>query len=108
MLTIEEYIAKRKKEDRLNEFDVEKRIENIKLCVDYIFEYFNNYLDITEIESQTILNNERLDAFRKQLREYDKDIQDWLVNIYKECGKYMHRIIGNILDENDIFVTAGV
>lgn len=104
MLTIEEYIAKRKKEDRLNEFDVEKRIENIKLCVDYIFEYFNNYLDITEIESQTILNNERLDAFRKQLREYDKDIQDWLVNIYKEYGKYMHRIIGNILDENDIFL----
>lgn len=72
--------------------------------MDYIFEYFNNYLNITEVEHQTILNNERLDAFRKQLREYDKDIQDWLVNIYNEYGKYMHRIIGNILNENDIFL----
>jgi len=61
MLTIEEYIAKRKKEDKLNEFDIDKRIDNIKLCVDYIFEYFNNYLDISEAEKQTILNNERLD-----------------------------------------------
>lgn len=104
MLTIEEYIAKRKKEDKLNEFDIDKRIDNIKLCVDYIFEYFNNYLDISEAEKQTILNNERLDTLRKQLREYDKDIQDWLVNIYNEYGKYMHRIIGNILDENDVFL----
>ena len=31
MLTIEEYISKRKKEDNLNEFDIDKKVENIKL-----------------------------------------------------------------------------
>lgn len=36
MLTIEEYIEKRKQEDKLNEFDLDKRLENIKSCVDYI------------------------------------------------------------------------
>lgn len=30
MFTIEEYIAKRKEEDNLNEFNKEKKIENIK------------------------------------------------------------------------------
>ena len=41
MLTIEEYISKRKKEDNLNEFDIDKKVENIKICMDYIFEYYN-------------------------------------------------------------------
>ena len=54
MLSIEEYIAKRKKEDKLNEFNLEKRIDNIKLCIDYVFEYFNAYLDITEVQHQTV------------------------------------------------------
>lgn len=44
MLHFEEYVARRKKEDRLNEFDIAARAENIKTCVNYVFEYFNNYL----------------------------------------------------------------
>ena len=47
MLRFEEYVARRKKEDRLNEFDVNARAENLRICVNYVFEYFNNYLDIT-------------------------------------------------------------
>ena len=104
MLTIEEYIAKRKKEDKLNEFDLEKRVENIRICTNYVFEYFEKYLDITEVDQKTILNNERLDKFRKQLRDYDKDVQDWFVGFYDEYGKHMHKVIGNILDGEDIFL----
>ena len=40
MLKFEEYVARRKKENRLNEFDADNRIENIKVCVNYVFEYF--------------------------------------------------------------------
>lgn len=65
MLTIEEYIVRRKKEDKLNEFDIDARTQNIKLCVDYVFEYFNNYLNITEVEEKTVLNNEKLEKYRK-------------------------------------------
>lgn len=50
MLRIEECIAKRKKEDNLNGFDLDKRVENIKSYMDYIFEYYNNYLDTDEID----------------------------------------------------------
>lgn len=65
MLTLEEYIIRRKREDQINEFDKEVRMENLQKCVGYVFEYFNNYLDITKMEERTSLNNERLEKYRK-------------------------------------------
>ncbi|MHB9036593.1 MAG: hypothetical protein ACYC64_07990 [Armatimonadota bacterium] len=42
MLTIEEYIARRKREDRFDGFNVNFRIENMKICANYAFEYFGD------------------------------------------------------------------
>lgn len=42
MLSLEEYIEKRKTEDGINEFDVSQKINNIRTCINYIFEYFDN------------------------------------------------------------------
>lgn len=36
MLKLEEYIAKRKKEDLLNEFNKDKKDENLKICVNLL------------------------------------------------------------------------
>ena len=41
-MRLEEYILKRKMEDGINEFDKGKRAENTRICVNYVFEYFNN------------------------------------------------------------------
>ena len=103
MLTIEEYIVRRKKEDKLNEFDIDARTQNMKLCVDYVFEYFNNYLNITEVEEKTVLHNEKLEKYRKQLGEYEPEVKEWAVGIYYEYGKQMHRYIGNILKADEFF-----
>ena len=103
MLSIEEYIARRKKEDNINEFDFEARTYNMKICVDYIFEYFNNYLNTTEAEEKTVLHSEKLEKYRKQLDEYEPEVRDWAVNIYNEYGKQIHRYVGNILKEDDLF-----
>lgn len=103
MLSIEEYIARRKKEDKLNEFDIDARTHNMKICVDYVFEYFNNYLNITEAEEKTVLHNEKLEKYRKQLREYDPEVREWAVGIYNEYGKQIHKHIGNIMRENEFF-----
>ena len=103
MLTIEEYIARRKKEDNLNEFDTDIRTQNMKICVDYVFEYFNNYMNITEAEEKTILNNERLEKYRKQLREYEPEVREWVVNIYDEYEKQLPRHVGNALKEDEFF-----
>lgn len=103
MLSIEEYIARRKKEDRLNEFDIEARSQNLKICVDYVFEYFNNYLNTTEAEEKTVLHSEKLDKYRKQLQDYEPEVREWVVGIYDEYGKQIHRYIGNILREYELF-----
>ncbi|OSB19394.1 hypothetical protein B2H94_09945 [Clostridium sporogenes] len=103
MLSIEEYIARRKKEDKINEFNIEEQNENIKFCVNYVFEYFNNYLDITEANEKTALKDEKLDKYSKQLREYDPQIREWLVDIYSDYGKQINRILGNILKKDEFF-----
>lgn len=102
MLSIEEYIVRRKKEDKLNEFDMETRINNMKLCVDYVFEYFNNYLNISEAGGETVLHNKKLEKYHKQLREYEPEIRDWAVGIYSDYGKQIHRYIRNIV-KGDVF-----
>jgi hypothetical protein len=103
VLRLEEYVARRKKEDRLDEFDVNVRAENLRICVNYVFEYFNNYLDITAAENKTVLQNEKIEKYRKQLREYDPEIQDWLVGINSDHGSYLNRAIGFILDQDVFF-----
>lgn len=103
MLPIEEYIARRKKEDRINEFDSDQRNENMRVCVNYVFEYFNNYLNITEAEERTALKDEKLEKYRKEIRDYDQEVRDWLVGIYSEYGKQLNRYIGNILKEDVYF-----
>ncbi|ABI69559.1 hypothetical protein [Syntrophomonas wolfei] len=104
MLTIEEYIAKRKREDRLNEYDLNQRLDNMKTCVNYVFEYFNNYLDITEYEEKTVLKDQKLDKYRHQLRDYNSEVREWLVDIYDEYGRHMNRNIGAILKDDEFFL----
>lgn len=103
MLKLEEYILKRKKEDLLNEFDKNKKEDNLRICVNYIFEYFNNYLNITELEERTILKDEKLEKYRKQLCNYDQEIQDWLVNIYSEYGNFLDKSIGRRIKNEEIY-----
>lgn len=104
MFTIEEYIAKRKKEDNLNEFNKEKRIENIKSCIDYIFEYYNNYLEINKIDERTVLNYEKAEKYRKSISSHSEEVQEWLTDIYDKHENCMNIIIKNILKKNDLFL----
>lgn len=99
MMTIDEYIKKRKEEDNLNEFDLKSKSENIKNTVNYVFEYYNGYLDLTEIEYQEAKESVKLANYRKKFLDYSRTIQDWLVKIYSETGKYAHKYIENQLKE---------
>lgn len=103
MLTIEAYIAKRKKEDLLNEFSLNDRMENMKTCVNYVFEYFNQYLDITKVDEQTVLNDEKLEKYRSAVSQYDSEIQDWLIDIYDVHNKKMDRSIVNVIKRDELF-----
>ena len=44
-MRLKDYIAHRVKEDGIDEYNLDFRKENTRICVNYVFEYFNNYLD---------------------------------------------------------------
>lgn len=99
MLSLEEYIFKRKKEDGINELDINAISDNTRLCVNYVFEYFNNYLTIDKMEEKTVRRNEQVEKFRNQLQNYSEDVADWLVKIFDEHNKHMHRLIINSIND---------
>lgn len=103
MLTLEAYIAKRKKEDQLNEFSLNDRMDNMRTCVNYVFEYFNQYLDTTKMDEKTILNEGRLEKYQNTISHYDQDLQEWLVGIYDIYNKKMERSIVNVIKRDELF-----
>lgn len=104
MQTLEEYIAKRKIEDSLNEFDTSQKMKNIRTCIDYIFEYFDQYLPSQGAEKRTIAENERIVKYEKTLSEFTPEIKDWLVSIYDTYGKKINKNIAYFVNSNDTFL----
>ena len=98
-MRLEEYIFKRKTEDGINEFDRDKRAENTRICVNYIFEYFNNYLETTAGEERTVLHDEKIDKYARIVERYSNDIQEWLVDMYSSYGKYLHRTLPTFIQD---------
>lgn len=62
-MTLEEYIIKRKREDGINEYDLDKRLENTRICVNYVFEYFNNYLETKPADEKTVLHEQKIEKY---------------------------------------------
>ena len=98
-MKLEEYILKRKTEDGINEFDRDKRAENTRICVNYVFEYFNNYLETTAGEERTILHDEKIEKYARMVERYSDDIQEWLVEMYSSYGKYLHRTLPTFIQD---------
>ncbi|MBQ6361840.1 MAG: hypothetical protein IJH81_03190 [Lachnospiraceae bacterium] len=98
-MTIEQYILMRKKEDGLNEYDLSKRSENIRICVNYIFEYFDNYLENSPDSEKTFLEEQKQDKYRQLVSEYSPDVQDWLVELNSRTGKHVHLHLKRLIDD---------
>lgn len=103
MLSLEEYIHKRKTEDGINEKDKDKRLENLQICTNYIFEYFHHYMDTIPDDPATIQHSQRIDKYRDQLQNYTSEIREWLVELYAEYGKHVNKIVRNMIDD-DLFL----
>lgn len=54
MFKLEECIVKRKKEDKIDEFDFKKYSENITSIIKYVTDYFNNYLNLEDYDYERI------------------------------------------------------
>lgn len=101
---IEEYIAKRKNEDHINEFDAAAKPENIKNIVNYVFEFFNNYATMTESEERSAYMDAKTDKYLKRIEGYSPEIKEWLVSIYKDYGKQFDLYVKNLAKCDDLFL----
>lgn len=101
-MKLEEYIAKRKKEDGINEFEYEKRMENTRICTNYVFEYFNNYLDTLPADERTVLQDKKNEKYRILLtnKGYNLEMTEWLVCMYSSYGKYMDKNLMNAINDD--------
>lgn len=92
-MRIEEFILKRKTEDGINEYDREKRAENTRICVDYVYEYFNKYLETAAGEEKTVRNDKKIAKYAVIVRKYSAEVREWLIDIYTSHGKYLQRTL---------------
>ena len=99
-MKLEEYISMRKKEDRINEYDVDKRTANTRICVNYVFEYFDNYLDTRSVDKLTVLHEQKVEKYRHMIREYNEDVQEWLTSFYISHGKHIHKHLRDLVVGN--------
>ena len=98
-MRLEEYIVKRKTEDGINEFDRDKRAENTRICVNYIFDFFNNYLETSPGEERTCLHDEKIEKYARLVEAYSEDVQEWLIDMYSSYGKYLYRTLPSFIKD---------
>jgi hypothetical protein len=58
---------------------------------------------MTDAEDKTIQQNEKLEKFSNQFEEYDPEVRKWIVEIYSEYGKHIHKQIRSIIKEDEMF-----
>jgi len=78
-------------------------MNHIRTCINYIFEYFDQYLPLQGIEKRTVYENEKIQKYAKALRDYSNEVREWFISIYETHGKQANRIIGNYLGGSDGF-----
>jgi len=85
MMSLEEYIVKRKKQDKVNEFDITKKTKNMARCVRYVLDYFEQDIDPKKNDLE-LAKRKSIIAKSQVLKEYDPEVGKWVVDIYEEYG----------------------
>ena len=83
MLTIEEYIASRKKKDKLDEFDFQKHSENMGAIIKYVMEYFNTYLNLEDYSYEQVKTQQVIDKFKEGIIENFPTTHEYIIDYFK-------------------------
>ena len=51
----------------------------------------------------TVLHEQKVEKYRQIIREYNEEVQEWLLSLYISHGKYMHKQLMNFIT-NDYFL----
>lgn len=104
LISLDKYIEKRLKEEKKNLLDLENKDMNLQDCINYVFDYFNTYITIDEAQKMKIENDEKIEKYVWQIKEYSSTVQNWLVDIYSKYNKKMNQQIPKLLRDMDLFL----
>lgn len=82
MFKLEEYIVKRKKEDKINEFDFKKHSENMASIIKYVTDYFNNYLNLEDYDYERIKIQQTVNKFKNDIQKKYPETYDYIISYY--------------------------
>lgn len=106
MLTIDEYIASRKREDNLKDFDLDHRSKNIRICVDYVFDYFNDYLAQHEQKAKTFMDIDKIEKYSSRVSAYCPEVKKWLVDLYSKYYNLINFSMKHVVEKNEFFLLS--
>ena len=104
MITLVQFFEKRLKDDKKDLFNLNKKESNLQDCVNYVFEYFNTYINSDESQKLQIENDEKLKKYYGQIEKYSSNVQKWLIEVYSVYNKKLNQQIPKLLKNIDVFL----
>ncbi|GLC31126.1 hypothetical protein [Clostridium omnivorum] len=102
MLKVEEYITKRKKENKIDEFDFKKHSENMASIIKYVTDYFNNYLSLEDYDYERVKTQQTVDKFKDDIQKKYPETHDYIILYYFDnkirLDKYVAKAYEDIKD----------
>jgi len=99
MLTIEEYIASRKKKDKLNEFNFQNHSENMQIVIQYVMDYFNQYLNLEDYSYEQVKMQQTVDRFKAGIMERYPNMYEFIISYYWEYKKRIDKFVDKAYEE---------
>lgn len=93
MLTVEQYIIKMKKKDKLDEFDFRNHAENMSTVLKYVMDYFNLYLNPEEYDYENIKTEQSVLKISKEIEGSFPESMDFIIEYYKKARSRIDRLL---------------
>ncbi len=93
MLTVEQYITKMKKKDKLDEFDFKNHAENMTTVLKYVMDYFNHYLNPEEYDYENIKTEQSALKIAQEIEGSFPKSKDFIIEYYKETRSRIDRLL---------------
>lgn len=95
MLKIEEYISMRKRKEKINEFDFTKHSDNMGKVIQFVSEYFNDYLNPEDYNYELIKLQQTIEKSKKTLiNQFPKThefIEEYYLNKKKRVDTFIKK-----------------
>lgn len=99
MLTIEDYIASRKKKEKIDEFDFQNHSENMATVIQYVTDYFNQYLNLEEYSYEQVKTQQAVDKFKEGIIEKFPTMYEFIISYFWENKKRIDKLLIKAYEE---------